>query len=52
MLCAQQSLYTGHWSWAAKKQKMFMWRGMIYEVSGKGKGKGYPVMGHEDPEVE
>jgi hypothetical protein len=50
MLFAQQNLYTGQWSWTAKKQKMCMWRGLIYVVQGK--GKGYPVIGYEGPEVE
>lgn len=52
MLCTQQSLYTGQWSWAAEKQKMCLWRGLIYVVWGKGKSKGYPLTAHEGPEVE
>jgi len=32
-----------------RSRKMYVWRGLIYVVSGKGKGKGYPVTGHEGP---
>jgi len=52
ILFAQQSLYTGQWSWTAKKQEMCMWRGLVYAVSGNGKSKGYPVTDHEAPELD